>query len=378
MKRRLRILVAHNVSRERTGGMSRLMGYAHDEIVGAGHSVDYLCTEDLPPRFRGASAKFVFPALILKHGIAAARAGCPYDIVNVHEPSGAAISLFKRYLGGTRVIATSYGVEKRSWERVLEEVSLGRDTVGLRSRISVPATRLWQSRITLSRADHVFCSNMEDHDYLISRFRIPSQKITRMHSGAHRIYAELNGPRDYNRGSTLLFAASWLKRKGVLDLIPAFVRLADTHPGLRLVVLNGGVPEDVIKQNFPEGIRSRVICQSARPEREIAVALSAADIYLLPSLFEGTPLTLIEAMFAGMPIVTTATCGMRDVIEHGKNGLLVPLRSPGEIVDAVESLLCNPGLRAELGQAAQAEAILKYSWDRVAEPIRRVYEDLCA
>jgi len=219
---------------------------------------------------------------------------------------------------------------------------------------------------------------MEDCTYLTSTLRIPASKVTRIHSGADAIYSEAGRSRDYSKAETLLFAGTWLKRKGTCDLVPAFDRLAARHPQLRLVVLNGGAPEAAVRACFPEPVQSRVVCQQSEPEKGIADAMAATDIYLLPSLFEGTPLTLIEAMFGGMPLVTTATCGMKDVIEHERNGLLVPLRSPDAIVAAVERLLEDSALRARLGQAARAEAVEKYNWQRVAEPVRRIYEELCA
>jgi glycosyltransferase involved in cell wall biosynthesis len=377
MKRPLRILVAHNVSGKRTGGMTRLMGFVHDQVVQAGHSVDYLCSEDLPPALRGRFSRFAFPAMVLKHSMAAARRGEPFDLINVHEPSAAVISLLKGVAGRPRVVVMSYGVEKRGWDRLLEEARLGRETVKLKSRFLYPTTVLWQARLGVARADHIFCSSMEDYEYLTSRYRIPAGKVTRIHSGADRIYAEAGKNRDYSKAGTLLFAGTWLKRKGVFDLVPAFSRLAERHAQLKLVVLNGGVPESTVRACFPEGLQHLVHCRQSEPENGIASAMAETDIYLLPSLFEGTPLTLIEAMFEGMPIVTTSTCGMKDVIRDGKNGLLTPIRSPESIVAAVERLLAEPALRARLGLAARTEALEKYNWARIAEPVREVYEQLC-
>jgi glycosyltransferase involved in cell wall biosynthesis len=357
--------------------MSRLMSFVHDQVVQAGHTVDFLCSEDSPEVLRGRTARFGFPLLVLQRARAAARQGRPFDVINVHEPGGAAISLFKAAAGSPRVIVTSYGVEKRGWARLLEESSLGREKVSLKSRILYPTTLLWQARLAVTHADHVFCSNLEDFDYLTSRFQIPANKITRMHSGADAIYAEAGRTRDYSKAETLLFAGTWLKRKGTCDLVPAFSDLAARHPELRLVILNGGIPEPVVRSCFPEPARSRVFCQQAEPEEGIAAAMAATDIYLLPSLFEGTPLTLIEAMFSGMPVVTTATCGMKDVITDGETGLLAPIRSPQAIVAAVERLIGDPALRARMGQAGRSEAMEKYNWRRVAEPIQAVYERLC-
>ena len=105
----------------------------------------------------------------------------------------------------------------------------------------------------------------------------------------------------------------------------------------------------------------------------MAAAFREADLFLLPSLFEGTPLTLIQAMMSGLPVVTTSTCGMKDVIANGDTGLLIPIRSPDAIVAAVEGLMADRSLRERLGRAAQSAALDRYTWDRVAEPVEEAY-----
>jgi glycosyltransferase involved in cell wall biosynthesis len=81
-------------------------------------------------------------------------------------------------------------------------------------------------------------------------------------------------------------------------------------------------------------------------------------------------------MASGLPIVTTATCGMRDVIRDKENGLLVPLGSPGAIIEAVEALLRDATFRGRLGHAAQGEALERYTWAHAAAPMLKAYERL--
>ena len=102
------------------------MGLIHDNLVQAGHSVDYFCSDDVPKRFNGRMARFAFPSLVLRHAARANRRGCPYDVINVHEPTGAAIALWKRMAGRPHVVVTTHGVEQRAWELLLEEGRLGR------------------------------------------------------------------------------------------------------------------------------------------------------------------------------------------------------------------------------------------------------------
>ena len=156
----------------------------------------------------------------------------------------------------------------------------------------------------------------------------------------------------------------------------AFTRLAGSYPELQLQVLGAGVPEKNVQEDFPENIRSRISCVQGSNETETAAIFDAADVYILPSLFEGTPLTLIEAMMSGMPIVTTAASGMKDVINDGENGLLIPIRSPEALVCAVERLIKDESLRSRLGSMARSNALEHYTWDKVAKPVLCVYEGL--
>src|SRR6185369_7277355 len=104
----------------------------------------------------------------------------------------------------------------------------------------------------------------------------------------------------------------------------------------------------VVKREFPADVRERVSLIQTNGDAENALLLEQADIFILPSIFEGTPLSLMEAMASALPVVTTDTCGMRDVIQNGKNGLLVPMRSPESIAESVRRLVNDAGLRIKL------------------------------
>jgi glycosyltransferase involved in cell wall biosynthesis len=238
-------------------------------------------------------------------------------------------------------------------------------------------TTLWQGKIGLQHADHVLCLNFEDHDYLVQRLNRRSDSVTRIFPGADVIYACAAKARSYLSAWKLLFAGTWRKNKGIEDLVPAFCQLAAMHPELTLTVLGPGVSEATVKSAFPGPLRSRISCVQTANEADNAVEFANGDIYLLPSLFEGTPLTLIEAMMSGLPIVTTSTCGMKDVVEDGRNGLLVPIRSPSSIVSAVERLVNDAALRARLGSTGRADALRQYRWEYVAKPVREIYDRLC-
>lgn len=363
----MRILVAHNVLRARNGGMSRIQGLIHDEIEKLGAEVEYFCADDVPDRFQNRLSRFTFPYLVWRR----AREG-RFDIVNIHEPAGALVSLLK---GKSKVVITTHGVEQRGWDISLEDARLGRGGPSGKGRFIYPATSLWQSKFALRHADHVFCLNEEDRRYLNSRFGIPSEKVTRILPAAGAAYSA-NGTRDYNRFRRILFAGTWLKRKGNIDAVEAFRILAERHRDLEFATLGAGVLPEVVLSYFPEELRHRVKSFSPKDDAAGASVMSDSDVFLLPSVFEGTPLTLMEAMHSGMPIVTTGICGMKDVIRDGENGLLVPVRSPETIVDRMELLAADPQLRERLGRNAQADALVNYTWQESAKRVWDVYRGL--
>jgi glycosyltransferase involved in cell wall biosynthesis len=372
----MRILVAHQVPGARTGGMSRLMAFIHDRIESAGHEVEYFCADDVPAAWGGWWGRRVsFPVAVRAKAIEANRSGRPYDIVNVHEPSAAPLVLARRAHAAS-VVVTSHGLERRAWELAKEEGQLGREAPRWRTRLTYPATALWPGDYALRRADHVLCLNDDDRQILVDDMHRSPASVTRVYPGADDIYAFASETRDYRRATRLMFAGTWRKNKGTEDLVPAFVALADRHGDIALHVIGAGVSADVVRAQFPERVRARIHCQTPEDDVAMAAAFAAADVFLLPSLFEGTPLTLMQAMMSGLPLVTTATCGMKDVIADQQTGLLVPIRSPQAVVAAVEKLCADQSLRTRLGVAARAEARTRYTWDHSAEPVLRAYEAL--
>ncbi len=372
----MRILVAHNVPRARTGGMSRMMGFIHDRLAGDGHVVAEFTADDAPRYARGRWDRFGFPWSVYRHALQAHRRGHGYDLINVHEPCAAVVVGLKRRLGHPVIVVTSHGVEQRGWELALEELRLGRPGPSRKSRLASPATRLWQSGLALRRADHIFCLSSEDLQYIVRRFGRQPDDITRLFPAADTAYIKAYARRDYDASGTVIFFGTWLARKGTTDLVPAFVELAARRPDVKLTVMGAGLPPEAVLQSFPEQLHARIEYVPQAPAEEYAERMLEAAVYVVPSLFEGTPQTLMEAMATGLPAVVTATCGMKDVINDGTNGLQVPVRDPRALAAALARVLTDRGLRERLGRQAHADVVENYTWDLVAGPVRDVYQRL--
>lgn len=164
-------------------------------------------------------------------------------------------------------------------------------------------------------------------------------------------------------------------RKGGFDLIAAFALIARAHPRARLVLAGNGDREAALRLATELGVAQRVDCPGWVAGDDKRGLLQHAAIYALPSHAEGLPVSLLEAMAQGLPVITTAVGGIGELVAHGRNGLVV---GPGDVValaDALSVLLANPARRAELGAAAAASVERDFGLAAVLPRLEAVYAE---
>jgi glycosyltransferase involved in cell wall biosynthesis len=165
-------------------------------------------------------------------------------------------------------------------------------------------------------------------------------------------------------------------QKGHRYLIEAAALVLKDRPNARfLIVGDGDQSEPLREQARSLGLSDRVVFAGHRSD--VPALLSAVDVFCISSTYEGTPLTLFEAMAAERAIVSTAVDGCREIIEAGKTGLLVPAQDVRALADALASVVGSPELRAALARQARA-ASARYDIDECVRRIEAVYRELTA
>jgi len=373
-----RVLVAHNVKRGHWGGMARMMESIHAELESFGWKAEYFTADDMPAKGSERFRRYVFPWYVRCHAREAFLRGEPYDVINIHEPAGAAVVFGGSRIGSPAIVAMSHGLEQRYWELRLRKDPPSPDPPTWKARVMFPATNLWQSRLTLRRASHVLCMSEEDRTFLESRLQLDPEKITRVFPGAGAEFSRVAASRRFDRpGNKLLFSGTWIDRKGIRQIVEAFSVLAGRHPSIKLGILGAGISASRVLADFPDALHSRIsVLPPVLSHVDYAELHLDYDIFLLPSFFEGTPATLVQAMGTGMPVIASATCGMRDIIDHEKNGILIAPGNSGQIVSSVELLMNDKGLRQRLGEQASQDVRQKYTWRTVAELVNAAYSSL--
>ena len=161
--------------------------------------------------------------------------------------------------------------------------------------------------------------------------------------------------------------------KGVKYLEQALTLLKEHHTALSentVLLVVGRVKDDVFK-NYPV----KIICTGAvYDEQKIINYFNAADIFLLPSLEENLPNTIMEAMACGTPSVAFKTGGIPDLIEHMENGYLAEFRSAEDIKDGIVKILSDPALLKKMQMKARKKVEENYSYAMVASKYKSVYE----
>ena len=167
------------------------------------------------------------------------------------------------------------------------------------------------------------------------------------------------------------------RQKGVSYLFRAAETILLAHPEAKIVVVGGGPLETEFRaMTAKEGFGRSVAFLGERADASEILALF--DVFVLPSLWEGLPLALVEAAAAGKPIVATDIDGVREVVRNGETGLLVPPRDSAALAAAVLRLLDDPDLAGRLAGRARAEVPPLYTVERMVSETASLYLEIAA
>jgi hypothetical protein len=169
----------------------------------------------------------------------------------------------------------------------------------------------------------------------------------------------------------ILTVARLDKQKGLNYLLEAAALIPEA-----MFVLAGEGPERPALEAHTRALslNNRVVFLGYRAD--IDDLLASCDLFVLPSLFEGLPLSVLEAMAAGKPVVATAIGGTDETIIHGETGLLVPPADPFALAGAIRTALADPSLSRRLGAAGRARVHQQFSAESMVRRITEIYDEI--
>ena len=194
------------------------------------------------------------------------------------------------------------------------------------------------------------------------------------------IRAELSHLRlslNVGENNIVLFVGNLIFPKGIRELLSAFREVLRVRPETLLVFVGNTLEKEYVRATTERyGIADRVrVIGTVNPE-EIPKWMHLADVFVLPSHTEGMPNVVLEAMAAGKPVIAADVGGVKEVVQNGVSGILLPPRDAKLLAVAMLDLLSNEDVAARMGAHGRARIQSSFTLERTAEGIARVYREV--
>lgn len=278
------------------------------------------------------------------------------DLVHCHSSKAGLIGRVAAKVAGVPAVFTAHG-----WG-FADGVSWPRRTLAIASeRACSPLT---SHTITVSEADR----------QLAIRYRV---------ARASQLTTIQNGVADLSRQSSLrpnkivrlIVVARFAPQKDHLLLLNALTHLEPTT--YELLLIGDGPTRSEVEQTV-KALELQANVSFLGTRSDIPELLATSDVFVLPSNWEGFPISILEAMRAGLPVIASDVGGSREAVENGKTGFLVPRGDAAALTAKLAKLVTDPALRAKFGSAGRAKFESEFTLDQTLSKTLEVYNDVLA
>lgn len=230
-----------------------------------------------------------------------------------------------------------------------------------------------------SKARNVATVSEFSKKLLQDRFPDEAGKIVRVYNGIDS--ARYQAPPQKCQPLRILTVGRYIEKKGFSDLIAACAQMRDLAFECRII--GEGPLEDRLRKEVSDlGLDGRVVIAGPASEGEIIAQLHEAALFVLPCITDARgdsdnlPTVIMEAMAAGLPVVSTPVAGIPEMVLEGASGFLVPQKSPDRLAEKMRLLLGNPPLGESLGQAGQARCREMFDVKSTCADLRALLENV--
>ncbi|MFB5269739.1 glycosyltransferase family 4 protein [Paenibacillus enshidis] len=298
-----------------------------------------------------------------------------YDIIHTQDViSTASINRIRPQKAA--LVATLHGC-------VAQEIGLQLETIH-KSPTSHVAREYYDQleHLGATSADRTIVANQWLKRTLTEGFHVPADKLQVLHYGfdTHAFLKKLERRSEVQRPSdkkVIIYSGRLVELKGVQHLIEALHWLKKRrNDWVCWIVGEGDKMTELRFQAKYLKLTTDIVFMGKQDD--IPGLLKQADVYVIPSIIENQPLSLIEAQLAGKAIIASDVGGLPEMVEHNVTGLLVPPKNPLELYKMLERLLGDDPLRERLGSQAKQWAMTHWSLDKMTDMVMNVYSSVIA
>jgi colanic acid/amylovoran biosynthesis glycosyltransferase len=251
-------------------------------------------------------------------------------------------------------------------------------TLAYRSSILNIAQKIYLyaiGQLALKKSTLVRCLTPGDREEVI-KYGCPMEKIRIV---PNPVDTDLFKPSTKKDETLLIWTGRMVAEKGLLYLVAAIDFLVHQYSSnIRLIMIGTGpLMSHVMDLTKKCDLTKNISFLGDLPRIEVARYLSEAGIFVFPSIKEGMPLSVLEAMSSGLAVVATDISGVKDLIINGKNGLLVPNRNPQALAKAIYILINDRKLRNTLSFNAREHIINNYCYQKILGSLENLFKEAC-
>jgi len=234
-------------------------------------------------------------------------------------------------------------------------------------------------RFALRGTHFTFFQNREDQRYFLSNNLTRGQDTYVLPGSGvdcDRFRPASKANRECDNGTTFLMLSRMLKDKGVYEFVDAARMVRQEYRDSEFLLLgrrDERNPSVVAKEEL-EAWESEGVVKWLGEAEDVRSILAEADVVVLPSYREGLPRSLLEASAMGKPVITTDAVGCRDAVEHGRTGLMVPVKDPASLAEAMKEMIKSPEMRSRMGREGRRKVEREFDERIVLRKILEVYE----
>jgi glycosyltransferase involved in cell wall biosynthesis len=277
---------------------------------------------------------------------------------------------------------------------ITHQLTLDLGSLGL----SAGRRRIWSAAFhayALLATRHIAVS-ASGRELLVTKYAFPARLVEVIHNGVdatqhrplpagervqlRRALGQVIAGESWSDETNIIATVARLSlQKGLGDLVQAAAAVGPRRPQARFLIIGDGDQRATLAaQIAAAGLTRQVFLAGALPQETVAGWLAASDLFVLPSHFEGLPLSLLEAMAAGCPAIATSVGGNTEVINSEAVGALVAPRQPAELAAAIMRLLDDPDGRVRIGAAARARVARDFDREAGYDRTLALYDELVA
>jgi glycosyltransferase involved in cell wall biosynthesis len=234
--------------------------------------------------------------------------------------------------------------------------------------------RLWEVVRDFKIADVVFVLNSQKRAYLVKEFDLPEEKLYVIPNGVgDHFIKKINGD-NFNAEKLfrLLFIGGWTARKGIKILSQIVEVLFSFDERFRLTCAGVIESKEGVLRLFPKRFWGRIEVIPRFENKDLPGMMSHHGVFIFPSLLESFALSMLEAMVAGLIVVSTPVGAAPEVIISGKNGFLVPFNEAEAFIKTIKFIVAQGSLMKEISDNAKA-AGMKFTWPNAARIREAIY-----